>query len=1014
VFSFFAVPFDLRSLRSLAAMALAALGATACFAQSPTFCGNPQHTSNYPVAAQNLNRIRWTANIDLNNSGSFAHYGAPLVTQVNTVLVPVKTATDGFQVDAFDGVTGTPRYTLTSDYILPTHNWIPVYQPCVATGPAGTRLYYAGAGGTMFHIDNPDSSTPGAPVREVFYTSLANYNANASAYNGAIFVNTPITADSAGNIYFGFRVQGTAPSPLNTTQSGFARIDPSGNGLYVLAGNAAADAIIARGPHNSAPALSNDESTLYVLVKSGTSSNYGYLLGLNTTTMATRFKVFLRDPRNNNNAGVLEDGTASPMVAPDGDVYVGIFANPSNGSRGFLLRFSGDLSVSKTPGAFGWDYTPGLVPASMVPGYTGGSLYLIFAKYNNYAFADGNGVNKITLLDPNSTQLDPHSSASGLVEMREVYTVNAPTPDSQGASFPLAVREWCINAPAVNPATNSIFAPCEDGRIYRWDLTTNTLVQTVVLTPGFGEPYIPTVIGPDGTVFTLNGGTLFALGRVSGVDMTMDSSAPDLRTVIVGDSIKLTAIVASGLPSDGITPTGTVTFEALTYQGLTPVTTTIASNVPLDGVGRAVVSTSALQAGGQYLGNYFITATYSGDVNFASTVVSLHQKVHAFASTTALTSSPNPSGPGQSVNYRATVSSSGGTPTGFVTFREGNTVLGQIPLDSSGVAVLASTATPLGSHTITAVYNSDTLFAWSNGSTVQNVVAATTTTVGVSPNPAAYANPVTFTATVAPVQTGAGVPTGSVTFSEGATTLGSAPVDSTGHAAFNISTLSVGNHTVTGTFNGTSGWQSSSGNAPVLLVQETTGTGITSTPNPSQPGQNVTFTATVTATHPAAGVPVGTVVFSEGSTTLATVPLDAIGRASFGTSTLSAGSHTIKASFTGATGWLASNASMVQSVTTDTTPPTPPSGPRARPGPGLRQITMFWFPSDDPGGAVAGYEIWRSVLPEGPYSMVAFTANTFFTDNLEGSGLKRYYYLIAVDTAGNRSLPSIVFGGMSR
>ena len=40
-------------------------------------------------------------------------------------------------------------------------------------------MYYAGAGGTIWHIDNPDSNTPGAPVREVFYTSLAGYNANA-------------------------------------------------------------------------------------------------------------------------------------------------------------------------------------------------------------------------------------------------------------------------------------------------------------------------------------------------------------------------------------------------------------------------------------------------------------------------------------------------------------------------------------------------------------------------------------------------------------------------------------------------------------------------------------------------------------------------------------------------------------------------------------------------------------------------------------------------------------------
>ena len=54
-------------------------------------------------------------------------------------------------------------------------------------------------------------------------------------------------------------------------------------------------------------------------------------------------------------------------VAPDGDVYFGIFSNPDNGSRGFLLRFSSDLTVEKTPGGFGWDYTAAIVPATMAP-----------------------------------------------------------------------------------------------------------------------------------------------------------------------------------------------------------------------------------------------------------------------------------------------------------------------------------------------------------------------------------------------------------------------------------------------------------------------------------------------------------------------------------------------------------------------------------------------------------------------------------------------------------------------
>src|SRR4051794_19217156 len=62
-----------------------------------TFGGNAQHTAIYDATAQNLNAIHWQADIDLNNSGAFAHYGAPLISAANTVFVPVKTATNGFQ-----------------------------------------------------------------------------------------------------------------------------------------------------------------------------------------------------------------------------------------------------------------------------------------------------------------------------------------------------------------------------------------------------------------------------------------------------------------------------------------------------------------------------------------------------------------------------------------------------------------------------------------------------------------------------------------------------------------------------------------------------------------------------------------------------------------------------------------------------------------------------------------------------------------------------------------------------
>jgi Bacterial Ig-like domain (group 3) len=920
---------------SLAALTLASVLALAGASRGQivsTFGGNAQHTGNYSAAAQDMNAIHWSASIDLNNTGAFAHYGAPLITPANTIIVPQKTgANGGFQINVFNAANGTALYTLATDYIVPSHNWIPAYSPGLAVNSTDTRLYYPGAGGTIYYIDNPDSVSHGAPVQQVFYTTLANYQANASAFNSSVFINTPITSDSSGDIFFGFRVQGTAPAPLSTTQSGYARIDPNGNATYVLAATAANDSNIGQDSHNSAPALSNDQTTLYGVVKGASTDTYGYLLGLDSTTLATKYKVFLKDPRSNNanNAEILDDGTASPMVGPDGDVYFGIMGNPFNGSRGFMLHFSGDLTVEKTPGGFGWDNTAAIVPASMVPSYTGSSSYLLFTKYNNYADGgndNGDGINRIAILDPNATEVDAHSSSNGMLIMREVMTMIGPTADAElrNSSFPHAIREWCINTAAVNPATNSVITPSEDGRTYRWNLTTNSLTEWVQLGPGVGQPYVPTVIGPDGTVFTMNGGTMWALGNLNGVGVALASSTPDAHTVVAGQSLTFTASVTN-TGTSGITPTGTVTFTDTTYavvnSALQTTTTTLAANVPLDSNGHATFSSSSLSAD-----FHFITVQYSGDSNFSAGSSSLVQTIHGGASSTAIASTPNPSTTGQSVTFTATVTSvppATGTPTGQVTFQQGNTVLAQAPVNSSGVVSFSTSALAAGSDTITATYASDFLFAVSSGSSVQIVQSAfaTTTTVSSSPNPSVFGQSVTFTATVS---SGNGTPVGTVTFTEGSNVLASnVTVDGSGHAAFSTSALAAGSHTITATFTGGAGWGNSSGSdsaSPQVVNKDATTTALSSSANPSVFSQPVMFTAAVTANSPGSGVPTGTVTFKNGSSTLGTSTLDGTGHATFTTSTLTVAAHSITAVYNGDSNFnISTSSTLTQTVNKDAT-----------------------------------------------------------------------------------------------
>ena len=722
-----------------------------------TFGANAQHTSMYSGPSQPLNEVLWHTPVDEQPNYSpdgelLIHYGTPLVTPTNTVIVPVKTGlTNGFEVSAFNGNNGgaatvggagVPKYTLATDYTLTgmSYDWTPSFAPVIASdGAGGLRLYFAGAGGTIWYVNNPNATHTNADRVRVAFYGLSNYLANPSGFNSTVFIDTPITADSKGDIFFGFRVQGTAPAPLNTTESGYARIDPSGHGTYVLAGTAAGDTTVDTDSHNLAPALSNDQKTLYVVVKGSTDYTSPYLLGLDSTTMATKYKVALKDPRNNNanNAGVLDDSTASPMVAPDGTVFFGIFGNPYNGSRGFMLHFSANLSTEYAPGGFGWDDTDAIVPASMVPSYHGTSSYLIFSKYNNYAdpsdtsddFSDG--VNKIAILDPYATEVDPHASSDGLRIMREVMTVAGPTPDpdNRGPSTPLATREWCINTAAVDVAEDSIIVPSEDGNVYRWNLAKDSLDQTINVGTGIGEAYVPTIINPNnGQILTINNATLFAIGAVPGVGIRINSSNPSNDTVVAGQTLTFTASIRAGNNS-GLTPSGTVTFTDALANGQTPPPATTLATVTLDRNGQATFSTSSLAAG-----NHFIAIHYNGDAHFSAGRATLVETVHKFATRVAVTSSPNPAVKGNAVTFTATVTSTGsGTPTGMVRFSEGNTILWQAAVNSSGQVTFSTRALAAGTHTITASYHSDPVFAASAGSDARSpetVLPAPNSSVG--------------------------------------------------------------------------------------------------------------------------------------------------------------------------------------------------------------------------------------------------------------------------------------------
>jgi hypothetical protein len=166
---------------------------------------------------------------------------------------------------------------------------------------------------------------------------------------------------------------------------------------------------------------------------------------------------------------------------------------------------------------------------------------------------------------------------------------------------------------------------------------------------------------------------------------------------------------------------------------------------------------------------------------------------------TRLASSNNLSKYGESVTFIADVLWEGsvGTPTGTVAFTDGTKVLGNVSLDSNWRAAFTTSSLAAGSHSIAATYvpTEPLLFSGSSTTLTQNVASATAITTLVStPNPSTFGQPVSFAVTV---KGNGGTPTGTVTFSDGATTVGTASLDNYGQAMFITSTLTVGSHAIT-------------------------------------------------------------------------------------------------------------------------------------------------------------------------------------------------------------------------
>jgi hypothetical protein len=328
-----------------------------------------------------------------------------------------------------------------------------------------------------------------------------------------------------------------------------------------------------------------------------------------------------------------------------------------------------------------------------------------------------------------------------------------------------------------------------------------------------------------------------------------------------------------------------------------------------------------LTAPGAGKGMFQGTAVFGTDSsgNIAGTYADANLVGHGFvftpaknATTTSLSSSPNPSFYGEPVTFTSDVSSDDDTPPNgeIVSFRQKATLLGSGTL-IDGKASFKTSKLAVGEDSITAVYAGDTQFAGSKSIAVVQEVGKANAMVVLSAKPSSskYGQTVNLTATVAPQFSG--TPTGSVAFFAGTTMLGSVAL-SKGAARLSTTALAVGADALIAAYSGDQNFAPKRSHALNQNVAKAASTAkLSSSANPAGAGRSITFTVRVEAEY--SGTPTGNVTFKDGDTVLKTIALTG-GVVKYTTSTLKAGNHSISAEYSGSADFTSSVATLIEVI----------------------------------------------------------------------------------------------------
>ena len=458
-------------------------------------------------------------------------------------------------------------------------------------------------------------------------------------------------------------------------------------------------------------------------------------------------------------------GATAITGGPDGKLW---FTDPAARTVG---RISPDGQVTEFP-------TPGISAGAIAAG-PDGNLWFV---NNVLTFAGQPAIGRITpdgqvtnfvlpdqFVQPNQITAGPDGN---LWFTENIYPsgekVGRITPTGQITEFTIAVP------PGVSGSAGGITAGPDGNLYFLHDGILARITPTGVITDHVADNAgVAITTGPDGNLWTA--GTLFntQTGEVLGDFIDRISPGGGVTTFNVGTMNSSPGSIQAG-------PDGNLWFtepDANQIGRITPAGQITLFTVPTPGSQPTGIAAGAngniwfTEAASRHIGEYFLVGTPPASPAATATALAIDATAPAV---------------GQAVHLTATVSSAPGTPSGTVTFFDGNTAIGTASLDAGGQAVLATVFRTAGGHSLSAVFNGTTDFAPSRSAALGVKVsqAATTTSLTASSNPAVVGQPLVLTVTVTPAFSGAGAPTGTVILRDGSNTIGFASLDSSGRAVF--------------------------------------------------------------------------------------------------------------------------------------------------------------------------------------------------------------------------------------